>query len=91
LSLRLADMRGAQMPQLVRIAHYVKRPNDAALNLERRSLDGSLLCVDNYTGQTVNGGKAQREVLSPAFACGRAPAPSVGAILMSGRPPLVRS
>ena len=36
-----------QMPQLVRIAHDVHSPNDAALNLERCSLDRSFLSVDN--------------------------------------------
>ena len=34
--------RRRQMPQLVRIAHHVQRPNHAALDLERRSLHRSL-------------------------------------------------
>src|SRR6516162_11742852 len=57
--------RGRQVQQLFRIANHVERPNHAILNLERRSLHRSLRCVDDETGQTVDGRKAQREVLAP--------------------------
>ena len=57
--------RRRQMPQLVRIAHHVQRPNHVALNLERRSLHRSLGSVHDDTGQAVDGRKAQREVVAP--------------------------
>ena len=57
--------RRRQVPQLVRIAHHVQRPNHVALNLERRSLHRSLGCVHDDTGQAVDGRKAQREVVAP--------------------------
>src|ERR671911_2715029 len=53
------------MPQLVRIAHYIQRPNDVALELERRGLHRSIRCVHNDTGQAVDGRKTHREVVSP--------------------------
>src|SRR5262245_62950924 len=53
------------MPQLVGIAHHVYRANHVTLNLECRSLHGSLGCVNDETGQTVDGRKAQREVFPP--------------------------
>ena len=58
-------LRRRQMPQLVRIAHHVQRPNHVALNLERRRLHRSLGCVHDDAGQAVDGRKAQREVVAP--------------------------
>ena len=43
------------MPQLLRIAHYVQRPNHVAVNLERRGLHRSLGCVHDDSGQVVDG------------------------------------
>ena len=56
------------MPQLVRIAHHVQRPNQVALNLERCSLHGSLGCVHDNTRQAVDGREAQCEVVTPPCA-----------------------
>jgi hypothetical protein len=53
------------MPQLVRIAHDVQRPNDVALNLERRRLYGPPGCVHDDTGQAIYGCNAHREVRAP--------------------------
>jgi hypothetical protein len=58
------------MPQLVRIAHHVKRSNDIALNLERRSLHRPIGSSHDDTGQAIDSRKAQREVLAPPFARG---------------------
>src|SRR5262249_24601012 len=60
--------RRRQVPQLVRIAHHVQRPNDVAFNLECRCLHRSLWSVHNDAGQAINGRKAQREVLAAVLA-----------------------
>jgi hypothetical protein len=57
------------MPQLVRIAHYVQRPNHVALDLNRRSLNRSLGGVHDETGQAVDDRKAHLEVLAPPRIC----------------------
>jgi hypothetical protein len=57
-----------QMPQLVRIAHYVQCSNDVAFNLERRSLHEALGSVHDDTRKSINGRKTQSEVLAPSFA-----------------------
>jgi hypothetical protein len=53
---------------------YSARMYDVTLNLERRSLHWPFACVHDETGQTINGRKAQREVIAPprtwAFARG---------------------
>ena len=66
---RLADSgelgRLPQVSQLVRIAHYVQRPNDVALNLERCGLDRALGCIHNGTRQPVDHRKTRPEVVAP--------------------------
>src|SRR5262245_56763182 len=57
--------RRRQMPQLVRIAHYIQRLNDVTLNLKRRSLHHPLGCFHDDTGQTIHGREAQPEVVAP--------------------------
>src|SRR5262245_37367910 len=57
--------RRRQMPQLVRIAHHVNRPNHVALDLERCRLHRPLGCVHDDTGKPVDGCQAHREFLAP--------------------------
>src|SRR3569623_16272 len=58
------------MPQLIRIAHDVQRPNHAVLHFERRRLYGSLRRFHNDARKTVDTCEAQREILTPAFTRG---------------------
>jgi hypothetical protein len=53
------------MPQLVRIAHDVHRPNHVPLDLECGRLHRSLRCIDDDTGQAIDHGKAHRKVVAP--------------------------
>ena len=70
------------MPQFVRIAHHVQRPNHVPLNLERGSLHGSLGSVNDDSGQVINGRKTEREVLAPPFArrANQEPRRAIGAV-----------
>src|SRR4029450_13547022 len=49
----LVRRRRCQMPQLVRIAHHVQRPDHVAINLKRRSLYWSLGGVHDDTREAV--------------------------------------
>jgi hypothetical protein len=66
-SLRRPEAR-SQVPHLVRIAHYVQRPNRAILYLEGRRLHRSLRTVHNHARQAVNRRIAHRKLLAPALA-----------------------
>src|SRR3954447_4202376 len=56
------------MPQLVRIAYHVQRSNRIPVDFERTRLHGTSRAVDDDSGEPVDGGKAQREVVAPALA-----------------------
>src|SRR5262249_42920991 len=57
--------RDRQVPQLVRIAHYVHRPNHAVLDLDRRRLHRSPGRIHDDAGQAVDDPDAQPEVRAP--------------------------
>jgi AAA domain-containing protein/primase-like protein len=57
------------MVQLVGIANHVQRSYDVTLNLEGRSLHRPLGCIHDDTGQTIDGRKAQCELLAPPRIC----------------------